>query len=152
MKRSDPLPKYVCRCREDAPKPVHGAILSLLRVTDEIHHVINSGGEIKCTLAGQSGVRFGQHPPEVPMRKFRMSDRVDHGVLPHFRSRSTPPHTPAVMDRPASQHSLITGQPWHNVTAMARISARSDNHISPSISAHRVRRPQAARSRSAWVS
>jgi hypothetical protein len=73
MKRSDPLPKYVCRCREDAPKPVHGAILSLLRVTDEIHHVINSGGEIKRTLAGQSGVRFGQHP----------TPRGPHAEIPH---------------------------------------------------------------------
>jgi hypothetical protein len=128
-------------------------LLIVIAIYDLLMSRTLTGREIFIALAGQSGVRFGQHPtPEVPMRKFRMSDRVDHGVLPHFRSRSTPPHTPAVMLRPASQHSLITGQPWHNVTATARISARSDNHISPSISAHRVRRPRAARSRSAWVS
>ena len=61
MKRSAPLLKYCVDAGKMLPSP-YGAILSLLRVTDEIHHVINSGGEIKCTLAGQSGVRFGQHP------------------------------------------------------------------------------------------
>ena len=114
-------------------------------------YVVTGEGE-RASLAGHPAMILRRKGAPYTPATSAIAELADDHDLPHFRSRSTPPHTPAVMVRPASQHSLITGQPWHKVTAMARISARSDNHISPSISAHRVRRPRAARSRSAWVS
>ena len=62
MKRSDPLPSTCVDAGKMLPSP-YGAILSLLRVTDEIHHVINSGGRYSAHWRVSRGCASVSTPP-----------------------------------------------------------------------------------------